>query len=108
MPAVDRNLLRIGVFELLWVDEIDDPVAITEAVELARSCPPTTRRGSSTACSSRIADIADHLRATPLTRLPRATRMRADRDLRATVDSALGAASLSRRAGPRAAARPSR
>ena len=37
MPAVDRNLLRIAVFELLWVDEIDDPVAITEAVELARA-----------------------------------------------------------------------
>ena len=37
MPAVDRTLLRIGVFELLWVDEIDDPVAITEAVELART-----------------------------------------------------------------------
>ena len=37
MPAVDRALLRIGVFELLWVDEIDDPVAITEAVELART-----------------------------------------------------------------------
>ena len=35
MPAVDRNLLRIGVFEMLWVDEIDDPVAITEAVEAA-------------------------------------------------------------------------
>ena len=25
------------MFELLWVDEIDDPVAITEAVELART-----------------------------------------------------------------------
>jgi transcription antitermination protein NusB len=37
MPAVDRTLLRIGLYELLWVDEIDDPVAITEAVELART-----------------------------------------------------------------------
>lgn len=36
MPPVDRNLARIAVYELLWVDEIDDPVAITEAVELAR------------------------------------------------------------------------
>jgi len=36
MPAVDRNLARIAVYELLWVDEIDHPVAITEAVELAR------------------------------------------------------------------------
>lgn len=36
MPPVDRNLARIAVFELVWVDEIDDAVAITEAVELAR------------------------------------------------------------------------
>ncbi len=35
MPVVDRNLARIAVFELLYVDEIDDPVAISEAVELA-------------------------------------------------------------------------
>jgi transcription antitermination protein NusB len=36
MPVVDRNLARIAVYELLYVDEIDDPVAISEAVELAR------------------------------------------------------------------------
>jgi transcription antitermination protein NusB len=36
MPPVDRNLARIAVYELLYVDEIDTPVAITEAVELAR------------------------------------------------------------------------
>ncbi|RKN13765.1 transcription antitermination factor NusB [Micromonospora musae] len=36
MPAVDRNLARIAVYELLFLDEIDDAVAISEAVELAR------------------------------------------------------------------------
>ncbi|HEY6594123.1 MAG TPA: transcription antitermination factor NusB, partial [Asanoa sp.] len=36
MPVVDRNLARIAVYELLYADDIDDPVAITEAVELAR------------------------------------------------------------------------
>ena len=36
MPTVDRNLARIAVYELLYVDEIDDAVAITEAVELAK------------------------------------------------------------------------
>jgi transcription antitermination protein NusB len=35
MPVVDRNLARIAVYELLYVDEIDDAVAISEAVELA-------------------------------------------------------------------------
>jgi N utilization substance protein B len=36
MPAVDRNVLRIGTFELLWRDDIPDAVAISEAVQLAR------------------------------------------------------------------------
>jgi N utilization substance protein B len=35
MPAVDRNILRIGVFELLWNDGVPDAVAISEAVNLA-------------------------------------------------------------------------
>jgi N utilization substance protein B len=35
MPAVDRALLRIGVWEILYNDEVPDPVAISEAVEAA-------------------------------------------------------------------------
>lgn len=37
MPAVDRQVLRIGVFELLWCDDVPDAVAVDEAVELAKS-----------------------------------------------------------------------
>jgi N utilization substance protein B len=36
MPAVDRNVLRIGAYELLWQDQVPDAVAINEAVQLAR------------------------------------------------------------------------
>ncbi len=36
LPAVDRNLLRIGIFEVLFSDEIPDAVAVSEAVNLAR------------------------------------------------------------------------
>jgi len=36
MPAVDRALLRIGVWELLYNDEVPAAVAIDEAVELAK------------------------------------------------------------------------
>ena len=64
MPAVDRALLRIAVFELLWVDEIDDPVAITEAVELARSLSTDDSPRFLNGVLSQIADIADSLRAT--------------------------------------------
>lgn len=35
MPAVDRNLLRIGAWEILYNDEVPDGVAVAEAVELA-------------------------------------------------------------------------
>ncbi|HTZ90796.1 MAG TPA: transcription antitermination factor NusB [Streptosporangiaceae bacterium] len=35
MPAVDRNILRIGVQELLWNDDVPDAVAISEAVAMA-------------------------------------------------------------------------
>ncbi|TDB96021.1 transcription antitermination factor NusB [Actinomadura sp. 7K534] len=35
MPAVDRNILRMGAYELLWVDDVPDGVAVSEAVVLA-------------------------------------------------------------------------
>lgn len=35
MPMVDRNILRLGVYELLWNDQVPDGVAISEAVALA-------------------------------------------------------------------------
>jgi transcription antitermination protein NusB len=36
MPAVDRNILRIGAYELFWGAGVPDGVAISEAVLLAR------------------------------------------------------------------------
>jgi N utilization substance protein B len=36
MPAVDRALLRLACWEILFNDTIDAPVAISEAVELAQ------------------------------------------------------------------------
>jgi len=36
MPAVDRNVLRIGVYELLYADDVPDAVAVTEAMALVR------------------------------------------------------------------------
>ncbi len=37
MPAVDRNVLRLGVYEILWADDVPDAVAISEAVTLAKA-----------------------------------------------------------------------
>jgi transcription antitermination protein NusB len=36
MPAVDRSVLRMGVYELLWADDVPDAVAVDEAVTLVR------------------------------------------------------------------------
>jgi N utilization substance protein B len=35
MPAIDRNILRIALFEILWLSNLDDEVAVSEAVEIA-------------------------------------------------------------------------
>jgi transcription antitermination protein NusB len=37
MPVIDRNLIRIGVFEMLWEKDIPVAVVINEAVELAKA-----------------------------------------------------------------------
>ncbi|MER0444553.1 transcription antitermination factor NusB [Streptomyces sp. NPDC006711] len=36
MPVVDRNILRLGTYELVWEDETPDAVVIDEAVQLAK------------------------------------------------------------------------
>ncbi len=37
ITIVDRNILRIGVFELKWSDSVPSKVAINEAIELAKT-----------------------------------------------------------------------
>jgi len=37
MPIVDRNILRAGVYELFWMDDVPAKVTVNEAIELARS-----------------------------------------------------------------------
>jgi N utilization substance protein B len=36
MPSVDRNVLRLGVFELLYAEDVPDAVAMSEAVAMVR------------------------------------------------------------------------
>jgi N utilization substance protein B len=36
MPVVDRNVLRLGTYELLWEDDVPDAVVLDEAVQLAK------------------------------------------------------------------------
>ncbi|WP_030210196.1 transcription antitermination factor NusB [Streptomyces sp. NRRL S-87] len=36
MPVADRNIVRLGAYELIWEDETPDAVCIDEAVQLAK------------------------------------------------------------------------
>jgi len=60
MPTVDRNLARIAVYELLYVDEIDDAVAITEAVELAKQMSTDDSPRFLNGILGRIAEYTSH------------------------------------------------
>jgi transcription antitermination protein NusB len=37
MPSVDRAILRLGAYEVLYAEDVPEGVAIAEAVELAKS-----------------------------------------------------------------------
>ena len=61
MPAVDRNVLRIGVYELLWADDIPDGVAISEAVLLARDLSTDASPAFINGLLARIAELKPSL-----------------------------------------------
>ena len=57
MPAVDRNLLRLGTYELLWRDDVPDAVAVDEAVDLAASLSTDDSPAFVNGLLGRIVDI---------------------------------------------------
>ncbi|GLZ35922.1 N utilization substance protein B [Lentzea sp. NBRC 105346] len=63
MPAVDRAVLRIGLYELLWASDVPDAVAIDEAVELAKGLSTDDSPRFVNGVLGRIAVIADQIRA---------------------------------------------
>ncbi|MET0233462.1 MAG: transcription antitermination factor NusB [Kibdelosporangium sp.] len=64
MPAVDLAVLRLGLYELLWASDVPDPVAIDEAVQLAKMLSTDDSPRFVNGLLGRIATIADRLRAT--------------------------------------------
>lgn len=64
MPFVDLAILRLGVYELLWAQDVPDPVAIDEAVQLAKSLSTDDSPRFVNGVLGRLATIADQLRAT--------------------------------------------
>lgn len=63
MPAVDRSLLRLGLYELLFVPDVPDAVVIDEAVELAKSLSTDESPKFVNGVLGKVGGIADQLRA---------------------------------------------
>jgi transcription antitermination protein NusB len=61
MPAVDRNVLRIGIYELLWADDVPDAVAISEAVLLAQDLSTDASPAFINGLLARIAELKPSL-----------------------------------------------
>jgi transcription antitermination protein NusB len=61
MPAVDRNVLRLGAFELLYRDDVPDAVAISEAVKLVRDLSTDESPGFVNGLLARLAEIKPSL-----------------------------------------------
>ncbi len=65
MPAVDRNVLRLGTYELLWAADVPVAVAIDEALRLAGTLSTDDSPRFINGVLARIADLAEHLRPSP-------------------------------------------
>jgi N utilization substance protein B len=65
MPAVDRNLLRIGLYELLWADDVPDAVAISEAVLLAQDLSTDASPSFVNGLLARLLDLKPTLQLDP-------------------------------------------
>lgn len=57
LPAVDRNILRLGIYEILWMEELDDSIVIDEALTLAKDLSTDDSAGYIHGVLGRIASI---------------------------------------------------
>ena len=62
MPAVDRAIARVATWEIVWNDNVDAPVAVDEAITLARMLSTDDSPRYLSGLLGRIGDLADTLR----------------------------------------------
>ena len=62
MPAVDRAIARVATWEIVWNDDVDAPVAVDEAMTLARMLSTDESPRYLGGLLGRIGDLADTLR----------------------------------------------
>ena len=61
MPPVDRNILRLAIFEILWATSTPDGVAIDEALVLAKELSTDESAGFIHGILGRISSIKESL-----------------------------------------------
>jgi len=61
MPHVDRNILRMGAFEILFLDEVPAHVTINEAIELAKKFGTAESKGFINGILDRLAREAGRI-----------------------------------------------
>lgn len=61
LPTVDRNILRVAIYELLWCELIPDAVAIDEAINLAKVLSTDESAGYIHGVLGRISSIKSDL-----------------------------------------------
>lgn len=61
LPAVDRNILRLGIYEVLWIENLDDGIVIDEALSLAKDLSTDDSAGFIHGVLGRIASIKGSL-----------------------------------------------
>jgi len=61
LPAVDRNILRIGIYEIVWSDDLADSIAIDEALNLAKELSTEESASYIHGVLGRISSIKDSI-----------------------------------------------
>ena len=59
LPAVDRNILRLGIYEIVWSVDLDDGIAIDEALTLAKELSTDESAGYIHGVLGRISSIKE-------------------------------------------------
>jgi N utilization substance protein B len=62
MPVVDRNVLRLGAYELIWQDDVPDAVVLDEAVQLAKEFSTDESPSFVNGLLGRLKDLKPNLR----------------------------------------------
>jgi N utilization substance protein B len=61
LPTVDRNIMRLALYEILWSPGLDDAIAIDEALSLAKELSTDESAGYIHGVLGRIASLKDGL-----------------------------------------------